>query len=202
MPPPTPPSHFLPPLGRDLSKHTSQSLLDHVHILGKIFLPREPLVLPPVLSKPSSSDPTGPPAFLFPPPLLPAILGSGTEQPQPQPSASTATPDHRTPAELSLSASKSTVTPEDEDEYEVLRNDEYEQGCARGWLVKIVKRGEEWIEEVEDEGEEVEERLRREEVVEGAAGESLGSDMHAGRTRREGCGYPIRVPGLTGEFES
>lgn len=96
-----------------------------------------------------------------------AILGSGEESCAP--STSTDTPDLRSTAEKALTATKSTVTPADEDEYEVLRNDDYEQAAAKTWLVKIVKRGEEWIEEIEN--EESEERLRREEVVEGAAGE-------------------------------
>lgn len=47
--PPTPPSHFLPPLGRNLSKYPSDTLLSHLLTLGKIFLPRErPLPAQPV----------------------------------------------------------------------------------------------------------------------------------------------------------
>ncbi|CDZ97449.1 Putative N2,N2-dimethylguanosine tRNA methyltransferase [Phaffia rhodozyma] len=123
LPPPVPPSLFLPHIGRDLSAYSPVVLLGHTEHLRSIFLP--------------------------------PVLGSGKEEPAVPPDSG-----YSSDSEVPSSAYE-------EDLDDALLNDEFEQNYARGWLTRIVKGGEVWIEESEDDAQA--EREAKERVVDAAA---------------------------------
>lgn len=146
-----PPSQFLPPIPRSLSGFQPSTFSDHVALLHKIFLPRE-RALHPCLLRQLHAEPL----------RFSAVLGSGKEE-APDSGYSSAEEQDQQPATT------------DEDLFDALRNDTFEKEWSQSWLLRLVKRGESWLEECEEDSPEW---VKRENVVEAASG-GLPSLLHS-----------------------
>lgn len=111
------------------------------------------------------------PSSHFSPPCpslrAPAVLGSGKEKPSP---GGLDVIDSGYGSSASTEVGAATDDDADEDPYAVVRNDEFEQNAARDWLVNLVKKGSDWMDECDEDSSEWEER---ENVIDKAAGEYL-----------------------------
>ncbi|KAL7416083.1 hypothetical protein BDY24DRAFT_348607 [Mrakia frigida] len=89
--------------------------------------------------------------------FLPPVLGSGKEKPSP---GGLDVPDS------GYNSSTEFEEVDEDDPYAIVRNDEFEHNASRDWLVSVVKKGSDWMAEVDEDSPEMEER---ENVIDKAA---------------------------------